>query len=151
LLSLLGKGGSYGFQTVLSVATRPRKPQAILALARLAVDAIGILLAILDVATGKYDPELGIGLFSSILALVSLIPSVIVYQTLSRPRQIRLVGADCPHPNHWRDLATDRTRLSQGHTGAKPVRSTRDGLRAPSRLHAMGTRVRQSRISTPGL
>ena len=45
----------------------------------LPLTAIGILLAILDVATGKYDPELGIGLFSSIFALVSLIPSVIVY------------------------------------------------------------------------
>lgn len=45
----------------------------------LPLTAIGILLAILDVATGKYDPELGIGLFSSIFALVLLIPSVIVY------------------------------------------------------------------------
>ena len=45
----------------------------------LPLTAIGILLAILDVATGKYDPELGIGLFSGIFALVSLIPSLIVY------------------------------------------------------------------------
>ena len=45
----------------------------------LPLTAIGILLAFVDVLTGKYDPELGIGLFSGIFVLVSVIPTVIVY------------------------------------------------------------------------
>src|SRR5262249_36088940 len=51
-----------------------------------------------------------------------------LYQTLSRPRQIRLVAADRPHPDHRRDLAFDRARLSRRHTGAEPVWSSGDGL-----------------------
>jgi len=45
----------------------------------LPLTAIGILLALVDGATGDYDPETGIGLLSGIFALLSLIPSVIVY------------------------------------------------------------------------
>ena len=40
---------------------------------------ISIVLSILDVATGRYDLESGLGLFSGIFALVALIPSIIVY------------------------------------------------------------------------
>ena len=32
-----------------------------------------------DAATGRYNPETGLGLFSGIFALLALIPSVIVY------------------------------------------------------------------------
>jgi uncharacterized membrane protein YhaH (DUF805 family) len=37
------------------------------------------LLVLVDVKTGNYNPELGIGVFSGIFALVALIPTVIVY------------------------------------------------------------------------
>jgi uncharacterized membrane protein YhaH (DUF805 family) len=40
---------------------------------------IGILLVFLDMATGRYNPEMGVGLFSGIFALLSLIPAIIVY------------------------------------------------------------------------
>ena len=45
----------------------------------LPLTAISILAALVDVATGNYSPELSIGLFSGIFALVALIPAVIVY------------------------------------------------------------------------
>jgi len=45
----------------------------------LPLTVVGILLAFVDVATGNYNPELDIGLLSGIFALLSLIPSVIVY------------------------------------------------------------------------
>jgi len=40
---------------------------------------IGIIMSFIDVSTGHYDPETGIGLFSSIFALLVLIPAVMVY------------------------------------------------------------------------
>src|SRR5215471_1521270 len=90
---------------------------------------IEIVLVLVDVATENYNPELGIGLLSGIFALVAADPDRYrLYQTLSRPRQIRLVGACHPYPDHRRDLDTGRTRLSQGHAGIEPVRSTGDGL-----------------------
>jgi uncharacterized membrane protein YhaH (DUF805 family) len=45
----------------------------------LPLTVIGILLVFVDMATGRYNPEMGIGLFSGIFALLSLIPAVIVY------------------------------------------------------------------------
>ena len=45
----------------------------------LPLTVIGIVLVFIDMATGRYNPEMGIGLFSSIFALLSLIPGVIVY------------------------------------------------------------------------
>ena len=45
----------------------------------LPLTAIGIVLVFVDMATGRYNPERGIGLFSGIFALLSLIPAVIVY------------------------------------------------------------------------
>ena len=45
----------------------------------LPLTAISIVAALVDVATGNYDPELRIGLFSAVFALVALIPAVIVY------------------------------------------------------------------------
>ena len=45
----------------------------------LPLTAIGIVLVFVDMATGRYNPERGIGLFSGIFALLSLIPGVIVY------------------------------------------------------------------------
>jgi len=45
----------------------------------LPLTAIEILLVLVDVATKNYNPELGIGLFSGIFALVAVIPTVIVY------------------------------------------------------------------------
>ena len=40
---------------------------------------ISILLGFVDMATGNYNPESGIGLFSGIFALLSLIPAIIVH------------------------------------------------------------------------
>ena len=40
---------------------------------------ISILLGFVDMATGNFDPEAGIGLFSGIFALLSLIPAIIVH------------------------------------------------------------------------
>ena len=45
----------------------------------LPLTVIGLLLGFVDLATGNYDPQLNIGFFTGIFALVSLIPSVIVY------------------------------------------------------------------------
>ena len=45
----------------------------------LPLTAIEILLALVDVKTGNYNPELSVGLFSGIFALVALIPAIIVY------------------------------------------------------------------------
>ena len=45
----------------------------------LPLTAISLLAALVDVATGNYNPELGIGLFSAIFVLVALIPAIIVY------------------------------------------------------------------------
>jgi uncharacterized membrane protein YhaH (DUF805 family) len=41
--------------------------------------AISILLVFVDMATGNYNPEAGIGLFNGIFALLSLIPAIIVH------------------------------------------------------------------------
>jgi hypothetical protein len=121
-----GKGGSDGFQEILSLAGRPRKPQAVWLWLVLPLTAIEILLALVDVKTGNYNPELSMGLFSGIFALLTLIPIIIVY--IKRFHEIRLVGAHRPYPGHRGDLAADRPRLSQRHAGAEPVRSTGDGL-----------------------
>ena len=40
---------------------------------------ISILLGFVDMATGNYNPESGIGLFSGIFALLCLIPAIIVH------------------------------------------------------------------------
>ena len=40
---------------------------------------ISILLVFVDMTTGNYNPEAGIGLFSGIFALLSLIPAIIVH------------------------------------------------------------------------
>jgi uncharacterized membrane protein YhaH (DUF805 family) len=45
----------------------------------LPVTVISIILALVDVATGNYDPQNGIGVFSGIFALLAIIPSIIVY------------------------------------------------------------------------
>ena len=45
----------------------------------LPLTVISILLLVVDMATGNYDPEAGIGLFSGIFALLSVIPAIIVY------------------------------------------------------------------------
>jgi uncharacterized membrane protein YhaH (DUF805 family) len=45
----------------------------------LPLTAFEILLVLVDVKTGNYNPELGIGLFSGIFALVAVIPAIIVY------------------------------------------------------------------------
>ena len=45
----------------------------------LPLTAIIFLLALVDVKTGNYNPELSMGLFSGIFALVALIPAIIVY------------------------------------------------------------------------
>jgi uncharacterized membrane protein YhaH (DUF805 family) len=45
----------------------------------LPLTAIEILLALVDVKTRNYNPELSIGLFSGIFALLTLIPIIIVY------------------------------------------------------------------------
>ena len=45
----------------------------------LPLTAIEILLALVDVKTGNYNPELSVVLFSGIFALVALIPAIIVY------------------------------------------------------------------------
>jgi uncharacterized membrane protein YhaH (DUF805 family) len=74
-----GKGGSDGFQEILSLAGRPRKPQAVWLWLVLPLTAIEILLALVDVKTGNYNPELSMGLFSGIFALLTLIPIIIVY------------------------------------------------------------------------
>jgi len=40
---------------------------------------IYMILAAIDNATGRFDPETGLGLFSGIFSLIVLIPSIIVY------------------------------------------------------------------------
>jgi uncharacterized membrane protein YhaH (DUF805 family) len=40
---------------------------------------ISIVLMLVDMATGRYDAEAGIGLFSGIFALLALIPAIFVY------------------------------------------------------------------------
>ena len=45
----------------------------------LPLTVIEIVLVLVDVATGNYNPDLGIGLLSGIFALVAVIPTVIVY------------------------------------------------------------------------
>lgn len=45
----------------------------------LPIVVISIILSFIDMATGRFDPETGVGLFSSIFALIALIPSIIVY------------------------------------------------------------------------
>jgi uncharacterized membrane protein YhaH (DUF805 family) len=40
---------------------------------------IGIILVFVDMATGRYDPEYNVGLFSGLFALLSLIPAIMVY------------------------------------------------------------------------
>jgi uncharacterized membrane protein YhaH (DUF805 family) len=40
---------------------------------------IGIILVLVDMATGRYDPEYNVGLFSGLFALLSLIPAIMVY------------------------------------------------------------------------
>ena len=45
----------------------------------LPLTAIIFLLALVDVKTGNYNPELSMGFFSGIFALVALIPAIIVY------------------------------------------------------------------------
>ena len=45
----------------------------------LPVFVISIILAFVDMATGHFDPEKGVGVFSSIFALLVLIPAILVY------------------------------------------------------------------------
>ena len=45
----------------------------------LPVTVISIVLALIDMATGRLDPETGIGLFSGIFGLLVLIPAIMVY------------------------------------------------------------------------
>src|SRR5262245_20783703 len=74
-LSACSKGDPMDFwKFCLSAEGRVNRKQFWLWLI-LPLTAIGVLLAMLDVATGKYDPQLGLGLFSGIFALASLIPS----------------------------------------------------------------------------
>jgi uncharacterized membrane protein YhaH (DUF805 family) len=40
---------------------------------------VSIILAYIDVATGHFDPETGLGLFSGLFALLVLIPTIIVH------------------------------------------------------------------------
>ena len=49
-----------------------------MALLVLPFTVISILLGFVDMATGNYNPESGIGLFSGIFALLALIPAIIV-------------------------------------------------------------------------
>jgi uncharacterized membrane protein YhaH (DUF805 family) len=45
----------------------------------LPLTAIELLLALVDVKTGNYNRELGVGLISGIFALIALIPAIMVY------------------------------------------------------------------------
>ena len=45
----------------------------------LPVFVISIILAFVDMATGHFDPQNGVGLFSSIFGLAVLIPAILVY------------------------------------------------------------------------
>jgi uncharacterized membrane protein YhaH (DUF805 family) len=45
----------------------------------LPVFVISIILALVDMATGNFDPQNGVGLFSSIFALIVIIPAILVY------------------------------------------------------------------------
>jgi hypothetical protein len=128
-----GERGAHGFQVILSLAGRPRKPQAILALACLAVDRDHLSAGSRGREDGKLQSRAEHWTFQPHLRAGRADPGRHrLYQTLSRPRQIRLVGAHRPYPDHRIDLAADRARLSQGHARAEPVRSTGDGLIAAS-------------------
>jgi uncharacterized membrane protein YhaH (DUF805 family) len=88
----------------------------------LPLTAISILLLFVDMATGNYRPEYGIGLFSGIVALLSAIPAIIVYIKRFHDRDksgwwvliglIPVIGA----------IWLLRTRLPQGNSRAEPVR-----------------------------
>jgi len=45
----------------------------------LPVLVITAILSMIDVATGRFDPETGLGLFSGLFSLLVLIPSIIVH------------------------------------------------------------------------
>jgi uncharacterized membrane protein YhaH (DUF805 family) len=45
----------------------------------LPVFVISIILAIIDMAIGTYDPQDGVGLLSGIFALLAIIPAIMVY------------------------------------------------------------------------
>jgi len=96
----------------------------------LPLTAIELLLALVDVKTGNYNPELSVGLFSGIFALVAL-------------------GAHRPYPNHRIDLAAGRTRLSHRHVGAEPVRSAGERLVGLRDIGA-GPSQRRRRASSGG-
>jgi uncharacterized membrane protein YhaH (DUF805 family) len=72
------RGDSDGLQEILFLARRPREQEAVVALARPAIYGVSIVLGFVDMATGNYNPEAGIGLFSGIFGLLSLTPAIIV-------------------------------------------------------------------------
>lgn len=53
---------------------------------------ISLVLAFVDMATGHFDPEMGIGPLSAIFALLALIPSLRLHQALPRPGQVPAGG-----------------------------------------------------------
>ena len=55
----------------------------VVALARPAVHGDQHLAGFVDMATGNYNPESGIGIFSGIFALLSRIPAIIVLSSAS--------------------------------------------------------------------
>ena len=77
----------------------------------LPLTVISILLFFIDMATGNYYPETGIGLLSGIFALVSLIPAIIVYIKRFHDRD---------KSGWWRDLAP---KSSLAFSKARPVRT----------------------------
>ena len=91
----------------------------------LPLTAIEILLALVDVKTGNYNPELSVGLFSGIFALVALVPAIIVYIKRFHDRDKSgwwvLIGLIPVIGSIW-------LLISQGHAGVEPLWSARDGL-----------------------
>ena len=113
---------------------------------------MGVLLASIDIGSGNCNPETGIGLFTGIFALLTLILTIIVYVKRFHDRDKSgwwvLIGLIPIIGVIWLLIELG----FQGHARAEPVRSTCDGLSGtPVEIARIRTRVRQARISTPGL
>ena len=71
---------------------------------------IGTLLGFIDMATGNYNPEAGIGLFSGIFAIVSLIPAIRSHQ-FRRAASMSASAARFPRASrYFRRLTTWSTK-----------------------------------------
>ena len=99
----------------LSAEGRVNRKQFWLWLA-LPLTVIGVLLASIDIASGNYNPETGIGLFTGIFAPLTLIPTIIVYVKRFHDRD-----KSCPFRKSYPDILV--MQPCQDRNGANGARS----------------------------